>query len=463
MSRSSIFLGFIASFLVLCQWFVFQSFRKYWFQKREGVRRIVAYPVLIGFGLITIVAERLEFGSEIFPPGTFGRQLASVMVFSYIGWVVILSVVFVSVRAMDLLIRFKDLVLQPPISRAECCLWKQEQIGDLVSSRDEGGKRRKAVPEDNQLRSLSKSDSTKTMSIDYRHPTRRTFLKIATASGLTAAAGFGLEGIAEGYSQAVVEKHDVSYDLLDGATKPITIIHVTDCHFGMFFGPHQLSNLVDHLNSLEGDALCITGDVFHSAPTVVEQATPLLKKLRPRRLGSFAVLGNHDFYAGEIRSVESLKAAGLTLLRNQWVTLRVGSSNIHLGGLDDPWRIPRGQLYFPGFDALVRRMPAESGLRILLSHRPGILPQAAKQEIDLILAGHTHGGQIVVPLPGSKRGLSVAAMISEYTQGWYKRGASRMYLNRGVGFTFLPWRIHCPPEIALIRLNAGNSKVAKGC
>ena len=113
------------------------------------------------------------------------------------------------------------------------------------------------------------------MRIDYIHPTRRAFLRVATASGLMAAAGFGLEGLAQAYSRPVVEKYELFHDLLEDAAKPITLIHVTDCHFGMFFGPDELRNLVDQLNSLPGDALCITGDIFHSARAVVEQATPV--------------------------------------------------------------------------------------------------------------------------------------------------------------------------------------------
>ena len=243
---------------------------------------------------------------------------------------------------------------------------------------------------------------------------------------------------------------------------PITLIHVTDCHFGMFFGPDELRNLVDQLNSLQGDALCITGDIFHSARAVVEQATPVLKKLKARPLGNFAVLGNHDFYAGEMRSVESLQDAGFTILRNQWITLKVRNLALHMGGVDDPLirRIRRNR--FPRFDTFMSKAPVESGLRILLSHRPAVFPQAAKQKIDLVLAGHTHGGQIVIPVPGRERGMSVADLVSEYTHGWYKSDTSSMYLNRGVGLTFLPWRIHCPPEIAVIHLNPAGKLVKNG-
>lgn len=462
MNRNLIVLGAIASILMLCQWFVFQSFRKYLFRKCEGIQRRVAYAVLIGFGLITIVAARLEFGSEIFPPGTFSRQLASVIVFSYMGWVLTLTVVFLFAGAINSLIKLKDAVAQSTVTKGRTRSWRGSQRGCLSSSWVEGEKGQKTEPKENQGLCSLESGSGKAMRIDCSHPTRRAFLRAATASGLMAAAGFGLEGLAEAYSQPLVEKYELFHDLLEDAAKPITLVHVTDCHFGMFFGSDELRNLVDQLNSLKGDALCITGDVFHSARAVVEQATPVLKKLKDRPLGNFAVLGNHDFYAGEMRSVESLQAAGFTILRNQWITFRVGNLTLHIGGLDDPLiRRIRGNR-FPRFDTFVRKAPVETGLRILLSHRPAVFPHAAKQQIDLVLAGHTHGGQIVIPVPGRERGMSVADLVSEYTHGWYKSDTSSMYLNRGVGLTFLPWRIHCPPEIAVIQLNPAEKVIKSG-
>jgi uncharacterized protein len=460
MNRNLIALGVIASILMLCQWFVFQSFRKYLFRKRKGIQRTVAYAVLICFGLITIVAARLEFGSEIFPPGTFTRQLASVIVFSYMGWILTLTVVFLFAGTINSLIKLKGALVQSTMTTGRARSWSGSQRGCRSSSWVEGEKEEKPEPKENHEQCSSESASGKAMQIAYPHPTRRAFLRAATASGLMAAAGFGLEGLAEAYSRPVVEKFELFHDLLEDAAKPITLIHVTDCHFGMFFGLDELRNLVNQLNSLQGDALCITGDIFHSARAVVEQATPVLKKLKARPLGNFAVLGNHDFYAGEMRSVENLKSAGFTLLRNQWITFRVGSLPLHIGGVDDPLiRWIRGN-NFPRFDTLMRKAPTESGLRILLSHRPAIFPHAAKQRIDLVLAGHTHGGQIVIPVPGRERGMSVADLVSEYTHGWYKSDTSSMYLNRGVGLTFLPWRIHCPPEIAVIQLKA-STKVIK--
>jgi predicted MPP superfamily phosphohydrolase len=220
----------------------------------------------------------------------------------------------------------------------------------------------------------------------------------------------------------------------------------------MFLGSPELERLVQLVNALEGDAVLITGDVFHSPLTRVELATPILKKLKPRRLGNFAVLGNHDFYTGESLAAQSLKDSGLTLLRHQWISFREGSANIHLGGIDDPMVNWVWGSQFPKFEGFMAKAPTTPGMRILLSHRPSVLPIASQAGIDFVLSGHIHGGQIIFPYPGRDRGLSIARVASPFTHGWYRIGKSRMYLNRGIGLTFAPWRINCPAEITLFHL-----------
>jgi uncharacterized protein len=432
----SILLGAIACFLVFCQWFAFRSVRRYLWPNADSISRSVAYSALTVFGLLTILAMRLEFGSEILPPGTIGRQLASTILRSYLGWALVLSLFFLLVRLSEWLAGFKNF---PDASTS------LKDIGSLCGE-DE--------IEQKSTANLSNSGSGKARQTNYPRSSRRGFLKIAAASGLTLATGIGIKGVANAYSQPILERHRIVHDLLQGLTRPITLIHATDCHFGMFFGPHELRNLVDHLNSLEGDALFFTGDIFHSSRTLVEQATPILEKLKARPLGNFAVLGNHDFYAGEDRSVRNLEAAGFTLLRNQWTTLKVEDATIHVGGIDDPLINWMRTHEVWGFDPFMEKVPSEPGVTVLLSHRPDVFRYAAAQKIDVVLAGHTHGGQVIIPVPRREKGISIANIVSKYTYGWYKRKSSRMYVNRGVGLTFLPWRLHCPPEIAIIKLSA---------
>ncbi len=285
-------------------------------------------------------------------------------------------------------------------------------------------------------------------------PTRREFLKWSTATGMCGIFGLAGQGTASALGEPVMGRMLFEHPSLTGLNRPVTLIHVTDFHFGMFFGVEQLEHLVATLNSLDGDALLITGDVFHSPVTPVESAVRPLQALRSRRFGNFVVMGNHDFYADEGRTTSAFERARLTMLRNRWATFKQGAGVLHFGGIDDPLEGWFAGRKYPNFHRFAETIPKGPGMRILLSHRPAVLPYAAEAEIDLVLAGHIHGGQIVLPRLGRERGTSLAEIASDYTYGWYSKGKTRMYLNRGVGTTFVPWRINCPPEIAVIQLQA---------
>jgi len=306
------------------------------------------------------------------------------------------------------------------------------------------------TPENHELPDLG--GQARSAASDPPDPSRRAFLKWGSAAGLTTAVVLAGHGVVRAYGRPLIDEFDVSHPALKHLERPVSFIHITDFHIGMFFGLEELEKIVERVNAIEADALVVTGDIFHSPLSPIEETVPILKRLRPRRYGNFAVLGNHDFYAGERRSVEAIEQSGLTLLRDEWITFTEGTARIHLGGIDDPienWITGKN---FPGFRDFVGTIPGTDGIRILLSHRPTILPYAAETSIDLVLAGHIHGGQIIVPVPGTDRGVSLAALVSPFTHGWYRAHDCRMYLSRGIGLTFVPWRINCPPEITVFRL-----------
>jgi len=286
---------------------------------------------------------------------------------------------------------------------------------------------------------------------------RRAALKIAAAGGLVAATAMLGEGIVEAYQKPVTQEWDFRHPMLSGLEGSLTIVHATDFHFGMFLDVEDLARLVETLNRIDGDALFLTGDIYHSPLTPIEKSVPILKRLKGRRMGNFAVLGNHEFYAGVSRSLSALEEAHIHVLRNQWHTYEDGCVRVHIGGIDDPIKNWLTGTSFPKFSYLMKIVPREPGMKLLLSHRPTILPEASKAEIDLVLSGHTHGGQIILPSISQRRGISVARLVSQFTHGWYHMGNTTMYLNRGVGLTFVPWRINCPPEIAVFRLGDGDT------
>lgn len=474
MNKITLVLAVIGAWAILCQWFVFTSIRTYLFERYGPITRRIAYPVLILLGIINCAAAGLAFNTDWLPPDTYQRKVVTVLYFSYLGLVLAMSLFFLALGLFSRTLNFKDAVaamIKKRIGRSKCRTMsapsdvrnsKPTPAAAATSNPSTTGVTGKIREEGYTAEQCTHPEDQPPLRRHPPSPSRRAFLKWSTAAGFVGAFGYAGHGLAQAYQDPVVDEFPLSFPQLSGLRRPLTLIQITDLHFGLFVGSSEMKRLVDQTNSIEGDAVLITGDVFHSRINPVEPAIPLLKKLRPRRLGNFAVLGNHDFYAGEHRSVAAFRDGGLTLLRDQWVTLDHGNQPVHLGGIDDPLGSWLWGREFPGFQAFMEKAPTAPGIRILLSHRPNVLPLASNSDIDLVLSGHTHGGQVILPTCTPKRGLSLARLASPYTHGWYRQGETRMYLNRGVGLTFVPWRINCPPEIAVVHLSGSPISIKPG-
>ncbi len=422
-------------FLLLAQWTVFLCIRKYVWARPK---LIIHTPHVVFFFLsvlINLVLAFLSIDASVAGPNSPLIQALGISYFFYLGVCLALFLFFVALGAFNLV--FKSVVALYKTVKSLFLRYCGRSDSTLSTSRDKGQEELSREP-------MGEVPNSKI--------SRRSFMRYAASAGTLAIAGSGSYGLAQAYEPPQVDVIRVPDVALEGLTKPIDIVQVTDLHYGMFYYSSELEALVEKLNSMDGAAVVITGDIFHSPRTPVESAAPFLRKLRRRRWGNFAILGNHDFYAGVKRSVKAINDGGLRLLRNEWVSFNQDKVNIHLGGIDDPkvnWLTGNR---FPDFDSFIKRQPSEPGFRILLSHRPVVFPLAVKENIQLTLSGHTHGGQITFPIPGSTRPWSLAGLVSPYTLGMYKSENCHMYLNRGVGLTFIPARINCPPEIAVIRL-----------
>jgi uncharacterized protein len=459
MDRLLVFLAVIGSLAILCQWYVIACIRKYLLQRYRKVTRKTAYTILAILGVFNVLSVRVAIHSEFLPLDTLAGKVAAVLFFSYLGCVLTLTLYFLVLGLVYHALRLKDVLFVksvPPLA-TEAAICGQRgcvHTGCAAHQRDAAIPGCKAEPGVLDRTALSSAlPVPNEANIPQLPPSRRAFLKWTAAAGVVAVSGFAGRGVAEGYQAPVVPVFHLSHPALEGASRPLSFIQITDFHFGLFLGSEELERLINMVNAIDADAVFMTGDMFHSPMSPVEHATPILAKIRPRRLGNFAVLGNHDFYAGEWRSVQSLQESGWTILRNRWTTFTDGSARIHLGGIDDPMVNWAWGTKFPNFPLLMDRAPRTPGLRILLSHRPHVLPLAANAGIDLVCAGHIHGGQIIFPVPGTDRGISLAAVASPYTHGWYTSGETRMYLSRGCGLTFVPWRINCPPEISVFHVH----------
>ena len=231
----------------------------------------------------------------------------------------------------------------------------------------------------------------------------------------------------------------------------LRIGHLTDLHIGNGLEGEGLDAVVRDANALEVDMLVLTGDLFDFDPAFVEDGARRLGGLRAP-LGVFAVLGNHDAYTGTDRVVEALRthAPGIRLLRDEYVALPVEGPPLYLAGIEDPGRGWNSRdLHLESLDDLAGRIP-QDGPALLLIHRPQAFPQAAGLGFPLVLAGHTHGGQLALPIRNGS--INLSRIMTSFTRGLYQMHGSTLYVNRGIGVAGPAVRFSCAREIATVEL-----------
>jgi predicted MPP superfamily phosphohydrolase len=228
------------------------------------------------------------------------------------------------------------------------------------------------------------------------------------------------------------------------------IAQLSDIHCGSYTPPERVARWVERINKLEADLVAVTGDLITSGSRYVEPVAEALGALRGRD-GVYACMGNHDYFTDGERFAQLLSTRGLKVLRNEGELVHREGAQLFVGGVDDTWT---GR---DDVEGTVKRRP-EGVPMLLLAHDPNLFPQAAALEVELTLSGHTHGGQLAVPLFG--RRLSLARIITRFTAGLYERNGSFLYVNRGAGTTGPPVRLGAPAEIALITLRCREAAAA---
>jgi predicted MPP superfamily phosphohydrolase len=269
---------------------------------------------------------------------------------------------------------------------------------------------------------------------------------------LALGLGFGsmLWGFAVGQRRLRVEEVEVPVRDLPEALHGLRIAHISDIHIGSQLGAPRLRRFLARVNEVEADLIAITGDIFDFDPTYIEAGCRELDKLSAP-CGVFAILGNHDVYTGTSRVAAGIRSlTSIQLLRDEWARVRYRGASLYVLGVEDPGvRWADRDYECETLDALAAEAPRDAP-RILLAHRPSYFRQAARLGLPLMLAGHTHGGQIT--LPGRARHFNISRMIAHWTRGRFEQGESILYVNRGLGVAGPPVRLNCPREIAVLTL-----------
>jgi len=223
------------------------------------------------------------------------------------------------------------------------------------------------------------------------------------------------------------------------------ILHLSDLHSDM--NEPAMNHLLDLLPGLEYELCVLTGDYRGKTFGPFNLSLAGMEQLRAMLKGDvYGVLGNHD----TIRMVPGLEGMGIRMLLNECIAIERGGQRIHLAGIDDA--------HFYRVDNIEKAADAipHEDFSILLSHTPEIYRQAAHSGFDLLLSGHTHGGQIC--LPGGIPITLDAALPRAFGSGPWKYKGMAGYTSVGAGSSVVPVRFNCPPELTLHRLRSSGSR-----
>lgn len=289
------------------------------------------------------------------------------------------------------------------------------------------------------------------VSLGRRHFLEQTAVLISATPFV--AAGYGL--LYERQNVQIVRLR-VRLGRLPKAFEGFHIAQLSDIHISPFTTADYIHRCVVITNDLKPDLIALTGDYI---AWDTEQQGEVVRTLAGLRapFGVFGCLGNHEEESGTEDSITRLfTAQGIQILRGARAPIVLGGETLNLIGTDDP----NGQTSETDYQGdlhrklrQIKELMMPETVNILLSHGdfPDMFDRVAELGIDLMLAGHTHGGQL--SLDFVHRGLNLSHLIYDYTSGWYEKNGTQLYVNRGIGTTGFPIRLGARPEITVFELS----------
>ena len=249
--------------------------------------------------------------------------------------------------------------------------------------------------------------------------------------------------------ELTIEKHDILLERLPDAFRGMRIVQISDFHFEEFDEAWFLKLVVDEVNRLKPDMVLLTGDFVSYGPFSREygrkRANPcaeLLSQIACRQ--RYCVLGNHDCVVGAKLVTDALEMHGLPVLQNRAIPLEKDGQRVWLVGLGSA-----SMAQSHPEKAIPKAAVRDGEAMLLMSHEPDILPEISRYGVDLMIAGHTHGGQIRFPFVPP---MFLPPMGKIYVEGLFRLGRTQLYVNRGLGAVLIPARLNCPPEITQFTL-----------
>ena len=266
--------------------------------------------------------------------------------------------------------------------------------------------------------------------------TRRDFLRSATAISVGAFSGVAAYGTFYERHQLDRIERDIAVRGLPPALDGLRIGMITDVHHSAVVSASDVSRAVTLLKDASPDIVVLGGDyVSFFDRDYISPVAELLTPLAAAPHGSFAVLGNHD---DEREMPAALASRGFTVLKDQRTALTIKGERLDIAGIRF-WTRSAGDI--------AGVLKGTGGTTILLAHDPRRLAEAAQLDVQLVLSGHTHGGQVIVPAVGAIAGRKFPVLAGHAT-----RENTSIFVSRGVGTVYVPVRINCPPDVAVLTL-----------
>jgi predicted MPP superfamily phosphohydrolase len=231
-------------------------------------------------------------------------------------------------------------------------------------------------------------------------------------------------------------RHEITIPNLPREFQGLTIVQLSDVHIGRCVRMEGVKQLVERVNAMHPDLVVLTGDYVNYHEIEIDHAGEALRGLRAK-YGVYAVMGNHDYWTDGNRSIEMLRRCGFHVLINEKRKLTIGNASIWLAGFDDIWA------GHPDYRKALQGIRYQD-ICIALAHNPDAILSIRGKPVDLLLTGHTHGGQVRLPFIGALE--SPTKLPRKYAAGLFRFGRTRLYVTRGIGRE-MPIRFLCRPEV----------------
>jgi len=275
---------------------------------------------------------------------------------------------------------------------------------------------------------------------------RRQFLLMSMNLGIIGVTSvLGGIGLFQAIRRPTLMKQEIVISRLPQSFEGLTIAQISDLHVGPTIKADYVKTVVEQVNALNPDLIFFTGDMVDGSVEHLREDVEPLRGLKAR-YGTFFVTGNHEYYSGVHAWVRKVEELGMIHLENEHRLLKKDGDVLAIAGVTDLMAHhthpehrtdPRRALM-----GIPERVP-----RLLLAHQPGTADLLGDQRVDLMLCGHTHGGQYV---PFNM----AVARVHKYSAGYYTQGETQIYVNRGTGYWGPPLRLGVPSEITLFTLRS---------